>query len=99
MSPYLMGFCAENRVAVSFLTEYGRFLASIQGEVSGNVLLRREQYRRADDLGYLLDENLTGQPEIETNQVWGGGRLSVSQIPAGTFWAGDRKAAFSVSGS
>lgn len=49
MSPFLMGFCAENNVAVSFLTEYGRFLASIRGETSGNVLLRREQYRRADD--------------------------------------------------
>jgi CRISPR-associated protein Cas1 len=49
MSPFLMGFCAENKVSVSFLTEYGRFLASVQGKVSGNVLLRREQYRRADD--------------------------------------------------
>lgn len=49
MSPYLMGFCAENKVAISFLTEYGNFLASIQGKISGNVLLRREQYRRADD--------------------------------------------------
>ena len=52
MSPYLMGFCAENKVAVSFLTEYGHFLASIQGKISGNVLLRREQYRRADDMTY-----------------------------------------------
>ena len=49
-SPYLMGFCAENGVAVSFLTENGGFLAKVQGPVSGNVLLRREQYRRADDL-------------------------------------------------
>jgi CRISPR-associated protein Cas1 len=49
-SPFLMGFCAENQVAVSFLTENGRFLAKVQGPVSGNVLLRREQYRRADDL-------------------------------------------------
>ncbi len=49
-SPYLMGFCAENNVAVSFLSENGRFLAKVQGPVSGNVLLRREQYRRADDL-------------------------------------------------
>ena len=48
-SPFLMGFCAENGVAVSFLTEYGRFLARVQGPVSGNVLLRREQYRKADD--------------------------------------------------
>ncbi len=48
-SPYLMGFCAEKGVAISFLTENGGFLAKVQGPVSGNVLLRREQYRRADD--------------------------------------------------
>ncbi|HAJ57050.1 MAG TPA: subtype I-C CRISPR-associated endonuclease Cas1 [Candidatus Omnitrophica bacterium] len=50
MSPFLMGHCAENNVSISFLTEYGRFLASVRGKTSGNVLLRREQYRRADDL-------------------------------------------------
>ncbi len=55
MSPFLMGFCAKNGVAVSFLTEHGRFLATIQGEISGNVLLRREQYRRADDMEYSLE--------------------------------------------
>ncbi len=49
-SPFLLGFCAERDVAVSFLTEQGRFLARVQGPVSGNVLLRREQYRKADNL-------------------------------------------------
>lgn len=49
MSPFLMGFCAEKDVSVSFLTQYGRFLARVTGPVSGNVLVRREQYRRADD--------------------------------------------------
>ena len=49
-SPYLMGFCAEKGVAISFLSENGRFMAKVQGPVSGNVLLRREQYRKADDL-------------------------------------------------
>ena len=48
-SPFLMGFCGENGVGISFLSEYGRFLARVQGPVSGNVLLRREQYRLADD--------------------------------------------------
>ena len=48
-SPFLLGHCAEHGVAVSFLTENGRFLARVQGPVSGNVLLRREQYRWADD--------------------------------------------------
>lgn len=51
-SPFLLGFCAERDVTISFLTEYGRFLARVQGPVSGNVLLRREQYRRADDLDF-----------------------------------------------
>ena len=48
-SPFLMGLCGEHNVTISFLTENGRFLARIHGPVSGNVLLRREQYRRADD--------------------------------------------------
>jgi CRISP-associated protein Cas1 len=50
-SPFLLGMCAERDVAVSFLTEYGRFMACVRGPVAGNVLLRREQYRRADDGG------------------------------------------------
>jgi CRISPR-associated protein Cas1 len=48
-SPFLLGFCAERNVAISFLTEYGRFLAEVRGPVSGNVLLRRQQYRMADE--------------------------------------------------
>jgi CRISPR-associated protein Cas1 len=49
LSPPLVGFCAEEGVAVSFLSEQGKFLARVEGPVSGNVLLRREQYRRTDD--------------------------------------------------
>ncbi len=49
-SPFLLGHCAENDVSVSFMTSYGKFLARVQGPVAGNVLLRREQYRQADDL-------------------------------------------------
>ena len=49
VSPFLLGLCAENGVSVSFLTEHGRFLASVRGSASGNVLLRRRQYRLADD--------------------------------------------------
>lgn len=48
-SPYVMGLCGERGVSISFLTESGRFLARVHGFTSGNVLLRREQYRRADD--------------------------------------------------
>jgi CRISPR-associated protein Cas1 len=49
-SPFLLGHCAQNDVSVSFMTGYGKFLASVQGPAAGNVLLRREQYRQADDL-------------------------------------------------
>jgi CRISPR-associated protein Cas1 len=48
-SPFLLGACAEAGIAVSFLTEFGRHLADVVGAPSGNVLLRRTQYRRADD--------------------------------------------------
>lgn len=49
VSPPLLGYCAEQGICVSFLTSTGRFMARMEGPVSGNVLLRREQYRRADD--------------------------------------------------
>jgi CRISPR-associated protein Cas1 len=49
LSPVLMGACAEAGVTVSFLSSSGRFLARLEGPVSGNILLRREQYRRADE--------------------------------------------------
>jgi CRISPR-associated protein Cas1 len=48
-SPFLMGLCAESGVALSFLTEYGRFLARVTGGTSGNVLLRKAQYVHSDD--------------------------------------------------
>ena len=54
MSPALMGACAEAGVSVSFLKENGRFLASVNGFTSGNVLLRRQQYRTADDVDCCL---------------------------------------------
>ena len=47
-SPFLMGLCGEHNVTLSFLTEYGKFLARVHGPVTGNVLLRRQQYRYAD---------------------------------------------------
>lgn len=48
VSPAVYRLCAERRLSVAFLTEQGRFLARVQTSMSGNVLLRREQYRQAD---------------------------------------------------
>ncbi|HEX2959557.1 MAG TPA: type I-C CRISPR-associated endonuclease Cas1c [Chitinispirillaceae bacterium] len=49
VSPDAMELCADNNVTISFLGEYGHFKARVVGQTQGNVLLRREQYRRADD--------------------------------------------------
>jgi len=49
-SPALMGACAERDVGLSFCTPRGKFLARTSGISRGNVLLRRKQYRMADDL-------------------------------------------------
>ena len=49
VSPPLLGYCAEQGICVSYLSPNGKFLARVEGSVSGNVLLRREQYRRSDD--------------------------------------------------
>ena len=49
VSPETMAACAQNGIGISFISEWGRFLARVVGPVCGNVLLRREQYRRADD--------------------------------------------------
>ena len=49
VSPFLLGYLAEQGIALSFYTDYGRFLARVQGPETGNVLLRRSQYRWADD--------------------------------------------------
>ena len=49
-SSALMGACAERKIGLSFCTPSGRFLARVSGDGAGkNVLLRRTQYRLADD--------------------------------------------------
>jgi len=47
-SPALMGACAEKQIALSFLSQTGRFIAGVSGIQQGNVTLRRVQYRVAD---------------------------------------------------
>lgn len=48
-SPALMGACAAREIGLAFCTPRGRFLARTTGCSNGNVLLRRMQYRAADD--------------------------------------------------
>jgi len=53
-SAALMQGCHQHGVSLSFLSPHGKFLASTSGGVSGNILLRREQYR----LGESADDSL-----------------------------------------
>ena len=53
-SPALMGKCAEMQIELTFFSPRGRFLARTSGMVTGNVLLRRRQYRVADDAAQSL---------------------------------------------
>lgn len=48
-SPGLMQLCVEHQVKLSFHTPNGKYIGSLVGESRGNVLLRRTQYRIADD--------------------------------------------------
>lgn len=48
-SPALMGACVQRNISLSFCSPRGKFLARVCGEENGNVLLRRMQYRFADD--------------------------------------------------
>lgn len=48
-SPALMNKCIEENIGLNFMSRSGKFLARAEGAVSGNVYLRREQYRIADN--------------------------------------------------
>ena len=48
ISPALIGACAAGGITLVLLDRAGRFQARIEGPVSGNVLLRRAQYRASD---------------------------------------------------
>ena len=48
-TPAFMGACANRGINLAFFHPYGKFLCRVTGESRGNVLLRREQYRVADD--------------------------------------------------
>lgn len=49
-SPALMHACAKYGIGLSFLSENGYFLARSVGKTNGNVLVRRAQYRMADNV-------------------------------------------------
>ncbi len=61
ISPALIGICAERGITIALLDRVGRFQARIEGPVSGNVLLRRAQYRLADNAKDLVRSLVIGK--------------------------------------
>lgn len=49
-SPFLLHFCAEQGIGISFMSEYGKFLARVSGPTSGNVHLRIAQMRAYESI-------------------------------------------------
>lgn len=45
ISSSLIELAMENNVSVTFLSPFGHYRGSVHGEINGNVLLRKEQYR------------------------------------------------------
>lgn len=62
-SPALMGACAAKEINLVFCTPNGKFLARTAGVSNGNVLLRRKQYRIADEM--------TESCKIARNMIFG----------------------------
>lgn len=50
MSPQLMERCMEYGIGIAYMSPQGRLIARIQGSSKGNILLRRTQYRVAEEL-------------------------------------------------
>lgn len=55
VSPALMHRCAEDGRSVVLLNRNGRFMARVEGPVSGNILLRQAQFRAAENAAFALD--------------------------------------------
>jgi len=55
VSPALMHRCAQDGRSVVLLNRNGRFMARVEGPVSGNILLRQAQFRAAENPAFTLD--------------------------------------------
>ncbi len=69
VSPGLMAACGEKGIGISIFTSYGKFQCRLQGPQSGNVLLRRTQYRLADDKPDQLAKLFVAAKIANTRQI------------------------------
>lgn len=61
LSPASMQACAASGITIVFLDRFGRFQARIEGPVTGNVLLRRAQYRVSENPNEIVRSLVIGK--------------------------------------
>lgn len=61
LSPALIQACAAAGISIVLLDRAGRFQARVEGPVSGNVLLRRAQYRRSEQPDEIVRSLVAGK--------------------------------------
>ncbi|WP_155286297.1 type I-C CRISPR-associated endonuclease Cas1c [Lacticaseibacillus zhaodongensis] len=69
-SPALISECLRNNIGLTFMNPEGQFLGRITGTVDGNLVLRKQQYRDADDAHialFIAQDFITGKL---FNQRW-----------------------------
>jgi len=96
VTPSAMSLCAEYGVAVNFLTESGRLMARVDAPSSGNVLLRRTQYRLADDQAVRASVArcvVAGKVQNARNLLLRAGRESTDAADQGVITAATRRLA------
>ncbi|MDO4649019.1 MAG: type I-C CRISPR-associated endonuclease Cas1c [Eubacteriales bacterium] len=55
VSPALMGKCVKDQIELVFLNMSGKFLARVEGSISGNVLLRKRQFEISENESQSID--------------------------------------------
>ncbi|MBO5811466.1 MAG: type I-C CRISPR-associated endonuclease Cas1 [Bacteroidales bacterium] len=53
-SPGLMKLCADNRVSITYLSPFGKYIGKFEGPIKGNVLLRTKQWDLSKDKEFSL---------------------------------------------
>lgn len=89
-SPALMGACAQKSIQLVFCRPSGRFLCRVSGMSQGNVLLRRQQYRIADDpaescriaRSFLFGKVSNGRSSLERTRRDHAMRINLEQFTA-----------------
>ncbi|MBN4055501.1 type I-C CRISPR-associated endonuclease Cas1 [bacterium AH-315-K03] len=69
VSPFLLGFCGENSVGLAFFSEYGKYLGRLQGRQSGNILLRKAQYKQAVNNPFHLARTFVAAKLVNSRSV------------------------------